>query len=193
VLRLLGRAQRIYRGGATCGALKIVAYSTRSQRTTELFPRWPALSSTARLQRSANRPSAFQIPGFPQALTNLILRASAVVKRCQQWALSVNKSFTTTRAEKIHPWAARPNRGAQKRERAAKERPQPGDQGQSHWEELSMPRRSQRVAFSASYPPLLAFTTKGRFGKAYPTSPNSRMECRAGDHTPPPPYSADGL
>jgi hypothetical protein len=39
VLRLLGRAQRIYRSGDTCGALKIVAYSTRSQRTTELFPR----------------------------------------------------------------------------------------------------------------------------------------------------------
>jgi hypothetical protein len=49
----------------------------------------------------------------------LILRAIAVVKRCQQWALSVNKSFTTTRAEMIHPSAMGPNRRAQERERAA--------------------------------------------------------------------------
>jgi hypothetical protein len=49
----------------------------------------------------------------------LILRAIAVVKRCQQWALSVNKSFTTTRAEMIHPSATGSNRRAQDCERAA--------------------------------------------------------------------------
>jgi hypothetical protein len=42
----------------------------------------------------------------------LILRAIVVAKRCQQWALSVNKSFTTTRAEMIHPSAMGPNRDA---------------------------------------------------------------------------------
>jgi hypothetical protein len=41
------------------------------------------------------------------------------MKRCQQWALSVNKLITTSRAEMIHPSAMGANRRAQEHERPA--------------------------------------------------------------------------